>query len=290
GIIPTKFDASFVANERLRWAGLCLFSLLFLGALALLARFARRRPVIGGAVLLAAFAFGQLLFLGPLFPMDAVQPYLVPPPALAYLPAGETTVNPDFTYLFGPSSLKQGKFPAQRSNWVERRAFYELYPFTGPLWKRRYELNVSAEGLDSFLTRMAEGGIKGTKDNEGRIRLLAAWGVSRLIMNHPVEPRPDRLHLLAEIPSFGRVLYIYDIQNRAPEVFLARRVFPAPHLNAAYARLSSTQFDARADAVLPAAKDGTPVPRGGGVARIVEQGPESLEVEAVAGPGVPPGR
>lgn len=285
GLIPEKFDAAFVANERLRWAALCFLSLVFLGALALLARIARRRPVGGAAALLAVFALGQLLLLRPLFPMDALVPYRVPPPALDHLPANLTVVNPDFNYLFGPSSLKQGSFPAQTSAWVERRAFYELYPFTGPLWKRRYELNVSAEGLDSFLTRMAQGAVKGSRDNEQRVRLLAAWGVGRLVMNHPLAPRPERARLLAEIPSFGRVLYIYEIGNRAPEVFLARRVFPAPHLNAAYARLSSADFDARTDAVLPAAKDGPPVQRGGGTARIVKKGPESLEVEAVAGPG-----
>jgi len=285
GLIPEKFDAAFAANERLRWAALCFLSLVFLGILALLARIARRRPIRGAAALLAVFALGQLLLLQPLFPMDALVPYRVPPPALDHLPANLTVVNPDFNYLFGPSSLKQGTFPAPTSEWMERRAFYEAYPFTGPLWKRRYELNVSAEGLDSFLTRMAQGAVKGSRDNEQRIRLLAAWGVGRLVMNHPLTPKPERARLLAEIPSFGRVLYIYEIQNRAPEAFLARRVFPAPHLNAAYARLSSAAFDARTDAVFPAAKDGPPVQRGGGTARIVEKGPESLEVEAVAGPG-----
>jgi hypothetical protein len=285
GIIPASVDADFVANERLRWAGLCLLSLVFLGVLALLARLGRRRPVAGGALLLAAFALGQLLLLRPLFSMDALGPYRVPPPALDYVPAHLTVVNPDFNYLFGPSSLKQGTFPKPRSGWVERRAFYELYPFTGPLWQRRYELNVSAEGLDSFLTRMAQGAVKGSKDNEKRIRLLASWGVGRLLMNHPLTPQPERARLIAQLPSFGKTLYIYEVLDRAPEVLLARRTFPAPHLNAAYARLSSPEFDARTDAVLPSDQDGPPVPRGGGVARIVRQGPESLEVEAVAGPG-----
>ena len=284
-VIPASYGDAFVANERLRWAGLCLLSLLFLGLLALLARFARRRPVAGGALLLAAFALGQLFLLRPLFAMDALMPYLVPPPALKYLPPGLTVVNPDFNYLFGASSLKQGRFPKPRSAWVERRAFFELYPFTGPLWKRRYELNVSAEGLDSFLTRMAQGAVKGSQDDEKRVRLLAAWGVGRLLMNHPLRPQPARARLLARMPSFGQTLYIYEILDRAPEVLLARRVFPAPHLNAAYALLSGSEFDARTDAVLPSAKTGPPVPRGGGEARITRKGPESLEVEAVAGPG-----
>ena len=38
--------------------------------IALLARFARRRPVAGGALLLAVFALGQLLLLRPLFAME----------------------------------------------------------------------------------------------------------------------------------------------------------------------------------------------------------------------------
>jgi hypothetical protein len=159
GIIPAKYDAAFVTNERLRWAGLCLLSLVLLGVLALLSRIARRRPVGGGAALLAVYALAQLLLLKPLFPMDALVPYRTPPVALEHVPPHLTVVNPDFNYLFGPSSLKQGDFPTQHADWVEQRAFRELYPFTGPLWKRRYELNVSAEGLDSFLTRMAQGAV-----------------------------------------------------------------------------------------------------------------------------------
>jgi hypothetical protein len=214
--------------------------------------------------------------------MDALKPYLVPPPALAFVPADLRVVNPDFNYLFGPSSLKQGDFPAPRSEWVERRAFYELYPFTGPLWKRRYDLNVSAEGLDSFLTRMAQGSVKGG-DNEKRLRLLAAWGIGRLFLNHPLNPQPERAHLLTVLPSFGRSFYIYEVTDRAPDAFLAGRVFNAPHLNAAYSLLTSPDFDPRSDVVLPG--DGPPIPRGGGTARLLKEGPERLEIEVDAGPG-----
>jgi hypothetical protein len=281
--VPQEFKEPFVANERLRWAGLCLLSALLVGVLGLLARIARARPAVGGAVLLAVHALAQILILRPLYPTDALAPYLVPPPALAFVPAGARVVNPDFNYLFGPSSLKQGDFPAPRSEWMERRAFFELYPFTGPLWKRRYDLNVSAEGLDSFLTRMAQGGVKGS-DNEKRLRLLAAWGVDRLIVNHPLQPQPERAHLLATLPSFGRQLFIYEVADRAPEAFLARRVFSAPHMNAAYTILGDAAFDPRTDAVLPG-KDGPPVLRGGGTVSIAKEGPESLEIDVEAGPG-----
>jgi hypothetical protein len=281
--IPEDYETIFVANERLRWAGLCLMSLLLLAALGLIARLARRRPVAGGALLLAVHAWVQLLLLRPLYPIDAVAPYLVPPPALAWVPAGVRVVNPDFNYLFGPSTLKQGKFPAARSEWMERRAFYELYPFTGALWKRHYDLNVSAEGLDSFLARMAQGSMKGA-DNEGRLRFLAAWGVGRLLMNHPLEPQPARAKLLTVIPSFGQSLYIYEVLDRAPEAFLARRMLTAPHLNAANAWLINPGFDPRSDAVVPG-NAGPPIHRGGGTARIVKQGPERLEIDVDAGPG-----
>ena len=284
-LIPADFKELFVANERVRLAGLSVLSLLLTGVLAGLARLTRRRPVGAGALLLAVHALAQILILRPLYPTDALKPYLVPPPALHYVPADVRVVNPDFNYLFGPSTLKQGDFPAPRAEWMERRAFYELYPFTGPLWKRRYELNTSAEGLDSFLTRMAQGSLKAS-DNEKRLRLLAAWGVGRLVMNHPLEPQPERAKLLVTLPSFGRLLYIYEVTGRAPEAFLATRVFSAPHLNAAYAAMTEPAFDARTDAVLPGVSGkGDVVQRGGGTAVIEREGPESVDVAVDAGPG-----
>lgn len=274
-----------VANERLRWAGLCLISLIVLGVLALLAKIARKRPVGGGALLLGFHAVVQLLLLRPLYPIDAVLPYrLPPPPALELVPAGVPVVNADFNYLFGPSTLRQGDFPAPGAHWPERRAFYELYPFTGAMWGRRYELNTSAEGLDTFLARMAEGAVKATKDDDAkRLNLLAAWGVQRLLMNHPFDPPQPRVRTVAEIPSFGQTLYIYEIVDHAPRAFLARRVIRAPHLNAAYQTLSSPGFNARTDAVIPG--EGPPVPRSGGTVHSLKDGPERIEVDLTAGPG-----
>jgi len=285
-LIPADFKELFVANERVRLAGLSVLSLLLVAVLAGLARLTRRHPVGGGALLLAVHALAQILILRPLYPTDALKPYLVPSPALHYVPADVRVVNPDFNYLFGPSTLKQGDFPAPRAEWMERRAFYELYPFTGPLWKRRYELNTSAEGLDSFLTRMAQGSLKGS-DNEKRLRLLAAWGVGRLVMNHPLEPQPERAKLLVTLPSFGRLLYIYEVTDRAPEVFLARRVFLAPHLNAAYTAMTDPGFDPRTDTVLPSVLPGKAgsTQRGGGTAVIEREGPERVDVAVDAGPG-----
>ncbi len=278
--------ASFIAGERLRWAGLSLLSLAVLAALGLALWVSRRSWRLGGALLVGVHAATQLWLLQPLYPMDAVVPYLVPPPALAWVPANLIAANPDYNYLFGPSSLRQGRFPEPHTRWLERRSFFELYPFAAPMWGRRYELNSSPEGLDTFLVRLAQSSVKAAKDPE-RVRLLAAWGVGRLLLNHPLEPLdPVSPHarLIKTLPSFGRKLYIYEVTARAPEVFLARRIFRAPDPRSAYRRLTDAGFDPRTDAVLPG--PGQPMEMtGGGSARILRRGPESLEIETAAGPG-----
>ncbi|HEY7213726.1 MAG TPA: hypothetical protein VIC28_03800, partial [Thermoanaerobaculia bacterium] len=275
--------AAFIAGERLRWAGLSLVSLGVLAALGLALGLSRRSWRLAGAALVAVHAAAQLWLLRPLYPMDAVVPYLVPPPALSWVPAELEVVNPDYNYLFGPSTLRKGRFPEPHTRWLERRSFFELYPFSGPVWGRRYELNSSPEGLDTFLARIAQTAVKNAKDPE-RLRMLAAWGVGRLLVNHPLEPLPPHARLLRTIPSFGRTLYIYEVTERAPEAFLARRVFREPSPREAYRRITDPGFDARSDAVI-AGPGGAPQTTGGGSARILRRGPESFEIETVAGPG-----
>jgi len=309
-LVPAGYPDAFVANERLRWAGLCLLSLALLAALALAARWALRRPAAAAlgrpdssaaalgrsgssaaALVVVIHVAAQLLLLRPLFPTDAVYPYLVPPPALDLLPPGETVVNGSFTDLFGPSRLERGDFPAPRALWLERRAFYELYPMTGPLWGRRYELDVSPEGLDSFLTRMAQGAVKHSAGDALRVRLLAAWGVGRLVLDRPLETAAlgpgsgSGARLLGEIPSFGDTLRIYGIGGRAPSLYLARRALEAPHLNAAYQLLTDPRFRPGEDVVLAG---GGPVRTlAGGSILALRRGPESLDAEvAAAGAGV----
>jgi hypothetical protein len=131
---------------------------------------------------------------------------------------------------------------------------------------------------------MAEGAMKGSKDDDGkRVRMLAAWGVQRLLMNHPIDPPVPRARLLTQIPSFGQTLYIYEIVDRAPLAFLPTRILHAPHLNAAYQTLSGTDFDARTQAIIPG--DGPPQPRSGGTVRRLHDGSESMEFDVAAGPG-----
>ncbi len=297
-LVPAAYPDAFVANERLRWAGLCLVSLALVAALALAARLMLRRQAAGrsiagaAALLLALHIAAQLLLLKPLFPTDAVYPYLVPPPALDLLPPAETIVNGSSGRLFGPSRLELGNFPAPQTRWLERRAFYELYPASGPLWGRRFELDVSPEGLDSFLTRMAEGAVKHSGDDLLRVRLLAAWGVGRLLLDRPLDPRATaagavpgpRARLLGTFPSFGDTLHVYAVDGRAPALYLARRALPAPHLNAAYALLTAAEFRPGEDVVV--AGGGPPRQLAGGRLLALRRGPESLAAEVdAAGPG-----
>lgn len=268
--------AAFIANERLRWAGLSFLSLAILAGLGIALRISRRSWPLGGALLVGIHVAAQLWLLRPLYPTDAVAPYLVPPPALAHVPADALVVNPDYNYLFGPSDLRKGRFPEPHTRWLERRSFYELYPFSGPLWGRRYELNTSPEGLDTFLTRLAQVQVTRARNPE-RLRMLAAWGVGRLLVNHPLDPVPPHARLLATVPSFGGALYVYEVTGRAPEVFLARRVFRERDLPSAYRRLATPEFDPRTDAVLSG--PGKPARSGGGTVRLLPRGPEEMEIE-----------
>ena len=91
------------------------------------------------------------------------------------------------------------------------------------------------------------------------------------------------MHLLATVPSFGQTLFVYEIVPRAPEVFLASRVFETPRVGDAYQRLGDPGFDPTSDAVIYG--QGKVRQRGGGSARVVSQGPESVTIEATAGKG-----
>ncbi|HEY6321967.1 MAG TPA: hypothetical protein VJA16_10450 [Thermoanaerobaculia bacterium] len=287
-LIPPDRTMAFVANERVRWGGLCLFSLIILAVLGLLAlRMARSAPAsraawTWGGLLLAAHAAAQLYMLRPLYPTDAVTPYRVPPPVISWLPLGLTVVNPDFEHLFGPSVFAAGKFPSQSLLWLERRAFYEMFPFTGPMWDRRYELEESPEGLDTYLTRLSQGSLKTATDEE-RLRLLAGWGVGRLVIERALTPLPAHARLLAELPSFGQQVRVYEVVGRSPEVFLARRIWYAPHLNAAYRIMKGDAFDPERDAVIEGS--GPPRPSAGGTVRVLRREPERLDLDLDVGQG-----
>jgi hypothetical protein len=281
--LPNRL-ASLAANERLRWAGLCLFSWLAVALFGLTAWLSRRHAALGGALLLALHVAFQLFFLGPLYATDEVGPYLETPAALAYVPPGSRVVHGSFLNLMRQAHIERGEFPQPLTLYMERRAFAELYPFTGPMHKRRFELNVSPEGLDSFLTRMSQGGIKTAKDID-RVRLLAAWGVNRLLIGDPLAADAEKkTRLLAKLQNFGRDLLIYEIPNAAPPAYLATRLIGAPHMNGGYAALLARDFDPRSEAVVEGPKGSER--RAGGTVRILRDEPERFVAEIDSrGPG-----
>jgi hypothetical protein len=278
--VPSSFPDAFVANERLRWSGLCMLSVAAVCLLIAVVLAARRRPVAGGALLLAVHAAVQLFLLAPAMPTDETAAYRTPPALLADVPADAFIAHGSFANLFGPYALTRGTFPAPQTRWIERRAFAELYPFAGPLWGRRYALDVSPEGLDSFYSRLAAAAVERSRDAD-RVRLLAAWGADLLLLDRPLATDATAgMHLLATRPSFGRTLYIYRVDGAAPEVAFATHVIRAPHMNAAVAELVADDFDPRTTVVLP--RNGDAV-GGGGVEQEDEQPPGPPAAPLAAG-------
>lgn len=285
-LVPARFPDAFVANERLRWAGLALLAALVGLALVGLLRLSRRWRWAAPA-LLAVHAAAQLFFLAPALATDEAEPYRRPSPLLAAVPPEAPAVHGAFGELFGPSTLGRGDYPDRGARWLERRAFADLYPFAGALWGRRFVLDVSPEGLDSYFTRLARAAVEEAGDDRRRLALLRAWGVERLLLDRDIgaEARP-LVRLVAEQASFGRTTRVYAVEGAAPEVLLATRVLPAPHMNAALWALASDAFDP-ADSVVVAGDGPARGVAGGGAVRLVARGPESLEAEVTAPvPGV----
>ncbi|MEM7480519.1 MAG: hypothetical protein AAF481_05055 [Acidobacteriota bacterium] len=283
-LMPRELPDAFVASERIRWAGLALLSTLTTGLLAATAWLTARRPN-AGALLLTVHGATQLFFLAPVVPMDDAEPYRQNPELLVALPADGLSVHGDFDDLFGRASLQDGDYPEPHIRWWERRAFEEVYPFTGALWERRFDLNASPEGLDSFLSRSAQAAVAQAGSDVERIRLLASWGVDRLLLTREPEPAARALlRPVAERPGYGKTLRVWRIVDPAPEVFVARRVLRAPHMNAARAALGSATFDPQTTTVLPG--EGGPEAFGtGGEVRVLEKSPTLLRAEIKAPDG-----
>jgi hypothetical protein len=175
----------------------------------------------------------------------------VPPDALVAHGAAEG--------LFGGSTLHRGRYPDPGARWLERRAFFELYPVAGRLWGRRYALDVSPEGLDSYFTLLARAAVEEAADDGERVRLLAAWGVDRLVLDRPIGAEAVSLvRPLAGASVFGRTAWVYAIPGAAPEVAFATEIERAPHPGAARDALRRPGFDPRRRVVLAGEPDDPP--------------------------------
>ena len=269
-------------RQRLRWAGLCLLGLALVALYAALLRLAARHPRPAGAVLVAIHVAAQLFLLRPLLSSDEVAVYRRPPELLERVPADARLVHAVPNALFGPVEVRAAAYPDARLLWYQRQTREQLFPSTGRLWQRRYELTHSPEGLDSFLSRATAQSLPRLDDVE-RMRLLAASGVDHLLITRPLtQAAAAAAELLAQRRDAAGELHLYRLRQAPPEAVFAGDVDRAPHLNAALTRLLDPAFDPRRAAVLPG--DGPPLRGAAGRVETVASGPESLElvVEASA--------
>ena len=284
--IPSVFSAEFVHFERLRWAGLCLLSVLLLAAVGALLRLARGRAALAGGLLLTLHLATQLFLLRGLVPKDDAEFYRRPPELLARVPEGSLVVNAISGSLFGPGRIGAGGFPDSRVLWLQRRRHQELSAPTLARWHRRAEFASSPEGLDSFLTRATSQAIARAPDPI-RLRLLEAAGVDYLILDRElvdlaslVDTEEGRITKVHSQVTAGRELHLYRLDRRAEAVRFVGNIERVPHMNAALARLASPEMDLSSTVVLPG--EGGPSAGSGGRVEILASGPEHLRVRVSA--------
>ncbi len=280
GLEPQRLAGPLFDQQLLRWAGLCLLSLAVLALLAMAFWLMSRRRALGGALLLAVHLVGQVVFLGPLFDVDEIEHYATPPALLEAIPPQARLVHGGLRDLFGVQrmSRRDSPFPDTRTYWLTRSHFAELYPFSGIRWGRRYELNPSPEGLDSFYTFALVQALPRLRDRE-RLRVLEASGVDVLLLDRALDGDFPGVRLIARAPTAVGELFVYQLLGTAPAAHLAAWVHRAPHMNAALAILGDPSFDPRTMVVLPG--DGASG-AGGGRAEIVREAADEIEIDVNA--------
>lgn len=276
-LAPKTLTATLFEAERLRWSGLCILALVNLVFLGLALWVLRRRPVVGGALLLAVHLGAQGFFLAPLYHADRAEPYRTPPPALELLPPGARVVHGGFAQLFGNLPLSVlSALPDSRFFWLARHQFAGLHPFAGVQWGIHYEFNLSPEGLDSFYANAFARRLRSMSDAD-RISLLKASGVDVLLLHRPLAAEAQlAVRLRATVPGAVQSLYVYELPDSAAPVQLVGTVRRAPSLDGALEFLLEDTFDPQTMAVLPGeagAVEGPP-----GTVEIVTDSTETLEV------------
>jgi len=275
---------SRVGEIRPRWIGLS-----FLGALVACVPWLTARWIKGlGAAAVLAFVhvLTQLVLLSPLFEADEVAAYKTEPQALQYTEPDERLVQGGVFDLFGSHSA-QVEFPSRSLRWVQRRGWNELYPFAGVRFGRRYDLNVSPEGLDAFLTQMTAQALRSI-DDLSRIRVLEAMGSDVLILDRPLNAQAaDRVVLRGQVENFGAQSFIYELKS-VPDVQVLGQILRAPHLNATLQAMISPDFDPSVSVVVPGASSQIVVESGaGGEVLSVREVGDGLDIRVrAAGPSV----
>ena len=164
--------------------------------------------------------------------------------------------------LFGAHSAEVS-FPSRSLRWVQRRGWDELYPFAGVQYGLRYDLNVSPEGLDAFLTQMKAEAMR-SLDDVSRIKVLEAMGVDALILDRSLSlEAAGRVELRGQIENFGAPSFVYGLKS-VPEVQVLGEILRAPHLNATLSAMINPDFDPTRTVTVPGAGERTVVEPGPG--------------------------
>ncbi len=276
---------SLLPALRREWAGGALFgAALALFALALVAAGAlgRHRPALEAALLLTLQAASQLLLLRGLVPTDETAHFRSPPAILEELPRDAVLAHGGTVDMFVKSYPMSPNLPDRRSLWLWRRAQEEAFGFAGVAAGRRYELNISAEGLDSFLEQAVAIGMRQFEDPQ-RVAILAATGVDVLLLPRPLALAAlDRVELLQRTAA-ADPLYVYRIREALADAQLVGDVRFAASVNAGLEQVFAPGFDPRRAAVV--AGEGAPRQAPGGEVRLERFAPEQIELAASSSGG-----
>ncbi len=284
---PARLNDATLARESARWSALCFFSLITLALFFLVLVAARRFRPAGGAALLTVHLLSQGFFLAALFDADDAEHYTREPALLSHVPEDSVVVHGGFRDLFGRQTISPlTAFPDPRFFWLARHQAEQLYPFAGIPRGRRYELNHSPEGLDSFFSVSLAQAIQGMADAQ-RLRLLAASGVDTLILDRELTPEAAALARLVtnvpgSIPGTGKI-FVYQLPSTAAPVALLGTVLRAPQMNRALEILSSAEFDPRTMVVLPG--EGPETRGAAGRVDVLSDEVEELDVAVASGAG-----
>jgi hypothetical protein len=182
--------------------------------------------------------------------------------------------------LFGPVSIPVKLYPDQRLLWRERQTYADLHPAFGVQAGLRYELNLSPEGLDSFLTRAVVHIMPGYED-ERRVRLLQIFGIEFLLLDRELDAAALKyVELVHHRPTVGGELHIYRIRDSTPHVQVVGRIRGSANLNEALSSLISPAFEHLEAAVLAGPHES--LDGRAGTARLLRETDDSLEIEVSA--------
>jgi hypothetical protein len=267
--LPATLGAEDRAAEVGRWAAVGGLTLLLLAASLPLVR-ARRRPVLAGCLLVAAHVAGQVALLDPIAARERVATLDGAPRLTAGLERGHWAHGRNGA-LFGPPRVPPG--PSDDARLLVRQGAYSALPFVGISRGFRYELDPSPEGLDAFVTHLARDAVK-MLDDAARVRLLALWGVERLVLDRPLAARTDA-RLERSGTAYGARFYLYGL-SAVPAVRRVEGSRSAASPGAALARLLAPSFDPRREVVL--AGRGPATPGGAGRLEVFRDEPSRLDL------------